>query len=134
MAILQDVKYGIRLLLKAPFATFVMLLILGVGIGANTGIFSLVNALYWKPIAVGHPDEIVKVFARGRHAFGAGFSYPEYLSFRDHNMSFSSLAAESTVAQLHLVSQGEALEARGAFVTANYFSILGVKPLIGRFF
>lgn len=134
MAVLQDVKYGIRLLLKAPFATFVMLLILGVGIGANTGIFSLVNALYWKPINVDHPDEIVKVFAKGRHGFGAGFSYPEYLSFRDHNASFTALAAESTVAQLHLVSQGEALEARGAFVTANYFSILGVKPLLGRSF
>ncbi|HWC20286.1 MAG TPA: ABC transporter permease, partial [Terriglobales bacterium] len=134
MALLQDLKYGIRLLLKAPLATFVMLLILGVGIGANTGIFSLVNALYWKPINIDHPDEIVKVFAKGRHAFGAGFSYPEYLSFRDHNTSFSSLAAESTVAQLHLVSQGEALEARGAFVSANYFSTLGVKPLMGRFF
>lgn len=134
MTILHDLRYGFRVLLKSPSATLVMLLILGVGIGANTAIFSLVDALYWKPITVEHPDEIVKVFAKGRYAYGAGFSYPEYVSFRDHNKSFSSLAAESTVAQLHLVSQGEAREARGAFVSANYFSTLGVKPLVGRFF
>src|SRR5438270_3799336 len=134
MTVLQDLRYGVRVLLKSPWATFVMLLILAVGIGANTAIFSLVDALYFKPIAVDHPDQIVKVFARGRYAYGAGFSYPEYISFRDHNSSFSSLAAESTVAQLHLVSQGEAREARGAFVSANYFSTLGVRPQLGRFF
>ena len=134
MTIVHDLQYGVRILLKSPLATLVMLLILGVGIGANTAIFSLVNALYWKPIDVDHPDQIVKVFAKGRHAYGAGFSYPEYISFRNHNTSFVSLAAESTVAQLHLVLQGEALEARGAFVSANYFSTLGVRPLIGRFF
>jgi len=134
MTIFHDVQYGVRLLLKFPFATLVMLLILGVGIGANTAIFSLVDALYWKPINVERPHEIVKVLAKGRYAFGAGFSYPEYISLRDHNTSFSSLAAEATVAQLHVISQGEALEARGAFVSANYFSTLGVKPLVGRFF
>jgi putative ABC transport system permease protein len=134
MGILHDVKYGLRLLLKSPFATLAMLLILGVGIGTNTAIISLVNALYWKPINVAHPEQLVKIFAKGRHAYGAGFSYPEYISFRDHNASFSSLAAESTVAQLHILSQGEALEARGAFVSANYFPTVGVKPSIGRFF
>src|SRR5690349_3584263 len=134
MTILHDLQYAIRLLRKSPLVTVVMLLILGVGIGANTAIFTLVNALYWKPIHVEHADEIVKVFAKGRVAFGAGFSYPEYLAFRDHNSSFSSLAAESTVAQLHLVSEGEAVEARGAFVSTNYFPSLGVKPLLGRFF
>src|SRR5437660_11977506 len=98
MTILHDLRYGFRVLLNSPSATLVMLLILGVGIGANTAIFSLVDALYWKPITVEHPDEIVKVFAKGRYAYGAGFSYPEYVSFRDQNKSFSSLAAESPVA------------------------------------
>jgi len=134
VTILQDIQYSIRLLLKSPFATLFMLLILGTGIGANTAIFSLVNAMYWKPISVEHPDEVVKVFAKGRHGYGAGFSYPEYISLRDHNRSFSSLAAESTVAQLHVVSGGEAWETRGAFVTGNYFSMLGVTPVVGRFF
>ena len=134
MTMVQDVRYGIRLLLKSPFTTLVMLLILGTGIGANTAIFSLVNAMYFKPISVEHPDQVVKVFAKGRHGYGAGFSYPEYISLRDHNRAFSSLAAESSVAQLHIVSGDSAWETRGAFVSGNYFSLLGVTPLAGRFF
>ena len=134
MTILHDLQYAMRLFRKSSLVTVVMLLILGVGIGANTAIFTLVNALYFKPLNVEHPDEIVKVFAKGRVAYGAGFSYPEYLALRDHNSSFSSLAAESTVAQLHLVSEGKTMEARGAFVSANYFPSLDVKPLLGRFF
>lgn len=134
MGILQDIQYGVRLFLKSPLATLVMLLILSVGIGTNTAIISLVNALYWKPINVARPGQLVKVFAKGRYAYAAGFSYPEYTSFRDHNTSFSSLAAESNVAQLHVLLEGQALEARGAFVSANYFPTLGVKPSIGRFF
>ena len=131
---MQDIRHGIRVLLKSPRTTAVMLLILGVGIGTNTAIFSLVNALYWKPISVVKPDEVVKVFAKGVRAYGAGFSYAEYISLRDHATSFSSLAAEVRVAQLHLIADGEAREARGAFVTANYFSMLGIRPLVGRFF
>jgi predicted permease len=134
MEIMRDVRYGIRVLLKSSGTTLVMLLILGLGIGANTAIFSFVDALYLKALPVERPDEVVKVFAKGKRAYGAGFSYPEYVSLRDHSTSFSSLAAETIVAQLHVVTESDARGASGAFVTANYFSVLGVKPLAGRFF
>lgn len=135
MTILQDVRYGARVLLKSPGTTLVMLLILGVGIGANTAIFSFVDVLFLKQLAVKQPEDVVKVFAKGPHGhFGAGFSYPEYASLRDHNSSFSELAAETQIAQVHAVFAEDSKELRGAFVSANYFSTLGVKPLVGRFF
>ena len=135
MTIFQDIRYGVRVLLASPATTLVMLLILGVGIGANTAIFSFVNALFLKPPALEHPDEILKVFARGPSGhYGAGFSYPEYVALRDHNKSFSSLAAETQIAQTHVVFSNDARELRGAFVSDNYFSTLGLRPLLGRFF
>ena len=135
MSVLQDLRYGFRVLLKSPGVTLVMVLILGVGIGANTAIFSFVDALYLKPIAVEDPDRLVKVFAKGPSGhYGAGFSYPEYLSLRDRNSTFTELAAETRVAQLHVIFADNVREMQGAFVTANYFSTLGVRPLRGRFF
>jgi predicted permease len=135
MNIFQDVRYGARVLLASPAITLVMVLILGVGIGANTAIFSFVNALFLKPPALQRPDEIVKIFAKGPSGhYGADFSYPEYTSLRDHNTSFSSLAAETQIAQTHVLFADDALEMRSAFVSANYFSTLGVQPLLGRFF
>jgi len=134
MTLLQDVRYGVRVMLKSPGTTLVMLLILGLGIGANSAIFTLVNALYLKPLAVTKPDEVIRIFAKGRYAYGAGFSYPEYVSLRDHVSSLSSLTAETTIAQLHVVAGNDAREAPGAFVSANYFSTLGTQPTLGRFF
>src|SRR5690349_24495102 len=106
MNILQDLRYGTRILSKSPGTTLVMVLILSVGIGATTAIFSFVNAVFLKPSAVSQPDALVKVFAKGpRGGYGAGFSYPEYASLRDHNASFQSLAAETQIAQIHAVFQ-----------------------------
>ena len=131
---LQDLRYGIRILSKTPGSTLAVLLLLAVGIGANTAVFSFVNALFFKPLRVANAGQLVGIYAKGHVAYRAGFSYPEYISLRDHNHSFSSLAADSVIAQLHLLIDGDANEARGAFVTANYFSVLGVHPSLGRFF
>src|SRR5690348_16029780 len=135
MNILQDIRYGTRVLTKSPATTLVMVLILGIGIGATTAIFSFVDAVFLKPAAVSRPDELVKVFAKVPHGgHGAGFSYPEYVSLRDHNSSLKSLAAETQIAQIHTVFGDGAAEMRADFVSSNYFSTLGVRPLIGRFF
>lgn len=135
MNILQDVRYGMRILTKSPGTTLVMVLILGVGIGATTAIFSFVNGIFLKPAAVSQPDRLVKVFAKGPHGgHEAGFSYPEYALLRDHNTSFASLAAETQLAQIHAVFADGTAEMRAGFVSSNYFSTLGVKPAIGRFF
>lgn len=131
---LQDFRYGVRILSKTPGSTLAVLLLLAIGIGANTAVFSFVNALFFKPLHVANSDQLVGIYAKGHVSYNTGFSYPEYISLRDHSHAFSSLAADSVVAQLHLLIDGDAKEARGAFVTANYFSVLGVRPSLGRFF
>ena len=135
MTIWQDLRYSVRILLASRMTSAVMLLILGAGIGANTAIFSFVNSLWFKPASVDSPNRLVKVFAKGPSGhYGAGFSYPEYQSLRDHSSSFSSLAAETQIAQTHVIFPDDTRELRGAFVSANYFSSLGLQPLAGRFF
>jgi predicted permease len=135
VTILQDVRYAVRVLLATPLTTLTMLLILGVGIGANTAIFSFVNALFLKPPALEHPAELVKVFAKGPSGhYGAGFSYPEFASLRADATSLSALAAETQIAQTHVLFADDAREMRSAFVSENYFSVLGIHPLLGRFF
>ena len=110
MNLLQDVRYGARVLMKSPGTTLVMLLILGVGIGANTAIFSFVDALFLKPLAVSQADALVKVFAKGPSGhYGAGFSYPEYALLRDRNSAFSALArvAPTTILEDATVPRSE---------------------------
>src|SRR5690348_5625602 len=130
-----DVRYGLRMLRKSPGFTAVAVLTLALGIGANTAIFTLVDALYLKPLAVNHPEQIVRIYAAipGR-SYNEGFSDPEFRLLREKASSFSALAAETQIAQLHVVVNGDSEELRGAFVSANYFSLLGVGAQQGRTF
>ena len=131
----QDLRYACRQLGKSRGFTLVALLTVAVGIGSNAAIFSFVDALYLKPLPVSHPKRLVRIYAKGPSGhYGAGFSYPEFLQLRDHNSSFAALSVETQVAQLHLVSAGDSEEARGEFVSANYFSTVGVQPALGRAF
>ena len=131
----QDVRYGIRVLRKAPAFTAVVVLTLALGIGANTAIFSLVDALYFRPLPLPRPNELVRIYARGpAGGYGAGFSETEFLLLHDHATSLASLAAETQVAQLHVEVHGISEELRGAFVSSGYFSLLGIQPRIGRTF
>ncbi|HXT85742.1 MAG TPA: ABC transporter permease [Verrucomicrobiae bacterium] len=131
----QDLRYGFRVLLKAPGFTIIAILTLALGIGANTAIFTFIDALYLKPLPVAHAQELMRVYAAvpGR-SYNEGFSGPEFQLLRDHATSFSALAAETQIAQLHVVAGGGAIEVRGAFVSANYFDLLGVQPRLGRAF
>jgi predicted permease len=129
----QDVQYGIRMLRKAPGFTAIALVTLALGIGANTIMFSVVNAVLLRPINVQDPDRLVGCFVRSKgYSFGE-FAYSSYLDARDHNTAFSDLMAYSL--RLAVLEQG-AVTKRGltAFVSANYFSTLGVAPLRGRAF
>jgi macrolide transport system ATP-binding/permease protein len=131
----QDVRFGWRILWKSPGFTAVAVLTLALGIGANTAIFSFVDALFLKPLAVSKPEELVRVYAKGPSGhYGAGFSYPEFTRMRDHNSSFAALSVETERPQLHLVSGGDSEEIRGEFVSANYFSLLGIPLRLGRGF
>jgi predicted permease len=131
----QDLRYALRQLSKSPAFTAVAILTLAVGMGANIAIFSFVDAMYLKPLAVFEPEHLVRVYAKGPSGhYGAGFSYAEFALLRDHNSSISALSVETTVPQLHLLDAGDSEEIRGEFVSSNYFSLLGIQPSIGRSF
>jgi len=133
--LLQDLRYASRQVRKSPGFAAIAVLTVALGIGSNAAIFSFVDALYLKPLPVSHPERLVRIYAQGPSGhYGAGFSYTEFEQLRDHNSSFSGLAVETQVAQLHLVSGGNSEEIRGEFVSGNYFSLLGVQPALGRSF
>jgi predicted permease len=131
----QDVRFGLRMLRKSPGFTVVAVLTLALGIGANTAIFSFVDALFLKPLAVSNPEQLMRVYAKGPSGhYGAGFSYPEFKQLRDHNSSFAALSVETERPQLHLATGDDSQEVRGEFVSGNYFSLLGIQPRLGRAF
>ena len=104
-------------------------------IGANTAVFSFIDAVWLKPFPVAHSDRLVRLYAKGPSGhYGAGFSYPEFELVRDHTFSFAALSLEAPVAQLHLVNGSDSEEIRGELVSANYFSLLGIQPSLGREF
>ncbi len=131
----RDIRHGLRTLARNPGFTAVTALTLALGIGANTAIFSLIDALFLKPLPLPHPEQLVRIYARGPHGhYGAGFSMPEFEGLRGHDPSFRSLSVEAHVAQLNLADGGSSVEVTGAFVSANYFDLLGVQPAVGRSF
>lgn len=131
-AVVQDIKFGARVLLKNPSFSAIAILVIAVGIGANSTIFSFANALLLRPIpGVIEPERLVMI---GRTMSGAGFdtlSWPNYVDIRDQNTTLSGLAAFFSTA-IHLSTGGEAERVRGAAVTGNYFAVLGVSAELGR--
>ncbi len=138
--IAQDLRYAFRTLVKNRAFTVVAVLSLALGIGANTTIFSFVNALLLKPPAVADPDQLVEVWEHNvTRGTGIGsstqLSYPDYEYFRDHNRAFSEMTAftgETAAVIWNRAGEGEML--RGAMVSGNFFSLLGVRPALGRGF
>ena len=131
----QDVRYGIRMLASKPAFTVAAVLVLALGIGANSAVFSLINAFLLKPLHVQKPAELTGVYSRDtKHpdAYRA-FSYPNYVDIRADNQAFSSLAALSMA--LVGIQEGDSTRRTLAtVVSSNYFSTLGVTMLKGRAF
>jgi predicted permease len=134
-SLFQDLRYAGRQLGKSPGFSLVAVLMLSLGIGTNSAIFSFVDAWFLKPLPVADSDRLVRLYARGPSGhYGAGFSYPEFELLRDHNSAFANLSVEAPIAQLHLVNGGDSQEVRGEFVSGDYFSLLGVRASLGREF
>ncbi|MEK6407681.1 MAG: ABC transporter permease [Acidobacteriota bacterium] len=132
--LLQDLRYGARMLLRKPGFTFAAVLTVALAIGANTAIFSLVDALLLRPLqGVDDPARLAIVYTSD---FSSGLysnsSYPDYVDLRDQNQVFSELAAFADDQPIHLSTGAEAERIRGAAVTGNYFAALGVKTALGR--
>lgn len=127
--LIQDVKYGLRILLKNPGFTLVGVITLALGIGANTTIFSFANAFLIRPISLSGIDRIA-VVAIGEKAPAAA---ADFLDYRQQNASFESLAAYRQT-DANMVSDGAPERVLSSRVTANFFDTLDVKPALGRTF
>jgi predicted permease len=126
----QDIRCGIRMLRKSPGFTAIALVTLAIGIGANTIMFSVVNVMLLRPLQVREPDRLVS--CETRNAF---FTYEIYRDVRDDMPPFSDVAAFGRdLMGVRLVQGNTARQATCTFVTANYFSFLGVRPAWGRDF
>ena len=129
-SVLQDLIYALRRLLKSPGFTIVAIVTLGLAIGANTTVFSAINALILRPLPVERPNELV-FFSQGRDSQNQ--SYPNYRDFRDRTRTLSGLIA-FRVAMMALSHTGTNARIWGYEATGNYFQVLGVYPALGRFF
>jgi putative ABC transport system permease protein len=129
----QDLRYGVRVLLKNPAFACVAVLSLALGIGANTAIFSLVNGALLKPLPVAEPDLLVWVWGKFSMGETARTSPPDFLDYRAQNRSFESFAAY-VESSLNLTGDGEPERIAGSFVTAEFFETLGMMPAAGRGF
>jgi len=136
---LQDLKYGARLLGKAPGFTVIAALSLALGIGANTTIFTLINAVLLNPLPVADPSQLVSVWTTDERNQGGQLGFLQlspmnYKDLRDKNEVFTGLAAHQGIPLNIAVSGGEPQQVFGEIATGNYFSLLGAKPVVGRTF
>lgn len=130
----EDLRYGFRAIAKNRRFTAVCVLSLALGIGANTTIFTLVNAILLRPLPVLDPAHLVAVYTLDLHNTGFwGCSYPNYKDYRDRNQVFSSLLLYSAVG-MNLTGGSEPRLVMGQLTTANYFPALGVNLALGRGF
>jgi putative ABC transport system permease protein len=131
--VLQDLRYGWRMLAKTPALTAVVAITLALGIGANALIFSFVNGFLFRPMPVPHPEQIAVLAAnqKGNSPLLYSFSYPEFVDFRKQADSFADLVGY-ILAQPGLSADGRVDQVLASYVTGNYFSVLGVKPALGR--
>ena len=128
----QDLRYGLRMLLKNLGFTTIAVLTLALGIGANTAIFTLLDKVLIRPLPVERPDQLV-TFVEDAGGEPAIFSYPQYAELRDRNEVLSGLVAYWQC-PFSLSDGGQAERVIGQIVTGNYFAVLGVRPALGRFF
>ncbi|HSY59885.1 MAG TPA: ABC transporter permease, partial [Terriglobales bacterium] len=131
--LITDVRYGIRMMLRTPAFTIVAILTLALGIGANTAIFSVVNGVLLNPLPFPQPEQLVTL-SESKPNFATGSI--SYLNFRDwqhSNHTFSSMAISRPIS-FSFTGTGEAEQLQAELLSSDYFSLLGVKPVIGRLF
>src|SRR5688572_8638490 len=130
--LLKDIRYALRWMARSPGFSLVAILSLGLGVGVNTAMFSLVDSLLFRPLPVTSPETLVDIFTTGGDGDEfATSSYPDYQDLKTQNTVFSDMIGYSPMmAPLSLGDRSRI--ALGQIVTSNYFSVLGVQPLLGR--
>jgi predicted permease len=130
----QDVRYGLRMLLKNPAFAAIAVLTLALGIGANTALFSVVNGVLLNPLPFSQPDQLYALYFKTAAFDGSGaLSYPNFIDWQKDNHSFSSLAAYRSD-DMNLTGAGVPERLHGYMISAHLFPVLGIAPILGRNF
>jgi macrolide transport system ATP-binding/permease protein len=131
--LLQDLRYAIRTLLKKPGFALIVIVTLAVGIGANTAVVSIVNAMLFRPRPVAQPERLVELYVDDVNNPYHNGSYQDFLIFRNQPEIFSDLAAYN-IEQFKLGGAEDVEQVWGEAVSGNYFELLGVNAVKGRTF
>jgi predicted permease len=129
----QDLRYGARMLLKNPGFTAVVIMTLALGIGANAALFSVVNGVLLNPLPFPQPEHLITLHQSKPNFATGAIPYPNFRDWQRENQTFSAMAV-SRPASFSLIGAGEAEQVDGRWVSADFFSVLGVKPALGRNF
>jgi len=129
----QDLRYGARVLAKSPGFSLIAILTLALGIGANTAIFSVVNGVLFNPLPFHQPDQLVSMFQEIPNFNNGSISYPNFTDWRRMNTTFAGMAAYRSTG-FNLSGNGEPERLHGEMISAGFFEILGVNPIMGRTF
>lgn len=132
-ALWQDIRFAVRMLRKNWGVTAIVVIVLALGIGANTAIFSVVNAALLRPLPYADPDKLVRLSEDSPQVPQMSISYPNFLDWREQNKVFSGIAAMQ-FRSLNLTGVNEPERLAGRAVSAEFFDVLGVRPALGRRF
>jgi len=137
---INDLRYGLRQLWKHPAFTIIAVLTLALGIGANTAIFSVVNAVLLKPLPFPEPEQLIALgmtdestHLKGTHTDLNSLSYPDFFDYREENRTLASIAVYRD-RTFTITSDEGTTSLRGVKVSAQFFNVLGIKPRLGRTF
>ncbi|HEY8224364.1 MAG TPA: ABC transporter permease [Pyrinomonadaceae bacterium] len=129
----QDLRYGLRLLLKNFGFTTVVVLTLALGIGANAALFSVVNGVLLKPLPYPDPEQLITIHQSKPNFETGAMPYPNFLDLQKENKTLTAMAISRSYG-FSLVGMGEAQRVSARLISADFFSVLGVKPALGRTF
>ena len=136
--LIQDIRFGLRMLRKSPGFALIAVLSLAFGIGANTAIFTIINAVFLHPLPVQDPSTLVSLFTTDEKNKGGfndylGVSNPNFEDIRERNRSFSGIAAYNFI-PIALANGKEPFQVGGEIASGNFFDVIGLKPFMGRTF
>jgi len=130
---LQDLRYAGRTLRKNRGFTFIAILTLALGIGANTSLFSIVNGVLLNPLPYPNPEQLVTVHESKPNFENGSISYPNFRDWQKDNHTFSAMAITRSYT-FNMTGRGDAQQLRARFISSDFFSLLGIQPLLGRTF
>jgi predicted permease len=131
--VMQDIRFGARVLARSPGFAAIAILTLALGIGANTALFSIVNGVLLNPLPYPEPERLVTLHESKPNFASGSISFPNFLDWQRENHSFLQMAIARPNG-FTLTGQGESEQINAEFISADFFAVLGVKPVVGRMF